>query len=129
MTQTPLTGRCLCGRSRWRADTAPLRSDHCHCDSCRRFSGSGFTSFACFPQDALHWTGDPPARYTSPKGATRCFCATCGSSLSWASPDCPGEIHIHAGSYADPETFRAESQSFPEERVSWSAIPDDLPES
>ena len=35
-TDTPVTGRCLCGDVRYQFTGAPVKVLHCHCDSCRR---------------------------------------------------------------------------------------------
>ncbi len=121
------TGRCLCGATRWQADAPPLWQDHCHCDSCRRFTGSGFTSFAGFAAAALRWTAADPARHTGPSGATRLFCARCGSSLAYLSPACAEEIHLHAGSYDRPELFTPAAHDHLDERMPWIRLADGLP--
>ncbi len=122
------SGFCLCGATRWQATAPPLWQDHCHCDSCRRFTGSGFTSFAGFSVAELRWTAAAPARWTGPRGATRFFCATCGSSLAYASPAAPGEIHLHAGSYDRPETFAPTAHDHAGERLPWLRLADGLPD-
>lgn len=123
-----ISGHCLCGAVRWRADAAPLWQDHCHCDSCRRFSGSGFTSFAGFAVGAVAWPAAAPARWTGPTGAVRLFCATCGASLAYQTPALPGEIHLHAGSYDRPQDFAPEGHDHSDERLSWIRLADGLPE-
>ena len=79
------TGRCVCGAVTY---TATLKSDDigvCHCGLCRRSSAGPFMAV-----DASAITfadGAPVTRYASSEWASRCFCATCGTSLAWISND------------------------------------------
>ena len=40
-----LSGHCLCGGVRFRTAGLVRASGHCHCESCRRTTGSAFASF------------------------------------------------------------------------------------
>lgn len=126
MTGFP-SGRCLCGAVRWQAGALPLWQDHCHCDSCRRFTGSGFASFAGFAAGAVVWSGAAPARWTGPTGAARLFCAACGSSLAYVPAGPAGEIHLHAGSYDQPDTFAPGAHDHADARLPWVVLADGLP--
>jgi hypothetical protein len=44
-----LSGGCLCGAVRYRVKAAP-RVHYCHCDMCRRATGSAFAVLACRPR-------------------------------------------------------------------------------
>jgi hypothetical protein len=74
-------GGCLCGAVRYRLAGSP--GVHCcHCDMCRRATGSAFAVLAWIPFERLFWTsGRPRYRRSSPL-AERGFCPECGSPLS-----------------------------------------------
>lgn len=122
----PITGHCLCGAVTFRADAAPLWQAHCHCESCRRATSSGFTSFLAIADGHWRWTGAEPALFRSSPGVERWFCATCGSQMAYRSDRAPGEMHFYAASLDDPETFAPALHDFWSERLSWVRIEDGL---
>ncbi|PLB53861.1 DUF636 domain protein [Aspergillus steynii IBT 23096] len=90
MTDRSLTGACLCGNITYRID---LPSDQpappiilCHCTSCKRYTGSGFSSNIVIPLSALHFLTGTPKLYMSPSEVNglirRQFCGDCGSPLT-----------------------------------------------
>lgn len=118
-----LTGGCLCGRVRYRADGDPNWVAYCHCRSCRRATGAPVTAYAGYPQDRVSFTEGAPQFYASSPGVQRGFCPQCGTPLTFAGQAWPGELHIHLGSLDDPEALVPEREGFAEERVSWVKSP------
>lgn len=82
------TGRCLCGDLAYAAsaDLAPVV--HCHCGFCRRAHGAPFTTIGFLPASALAWrpSSAEPARFTTPAGNVRYFCARCSAPLYNTTP-------------------------------------------
>jgi len=76
------TGKCLCGAVTFEADVAP-HFHACHCDMCRRWSGSPLMAAMAGPDVAFR--GGEVRRYRSSKIAERGFCPTCGSHLFYFS--------------------------------------------
>src|SRR5271169_4888789 len=66
-----LEGGCLCGAVRYRSDAEPVMQVVCHCETCRKNSGSAFSMNVAVPQDRL--------RIESGKAFYRFFCGDCGS--------------------------------------------------
>lgn len=126
MTQ-PLTGRCLCGAITYRADAPPLWQMHCHCESCRRATGSAFASFLGLQDGTWAWTRGDPAAYPSSPGTERLFCPRCGTPLAYRSTRFPGETHIHAGTLDHPDRFHPSAHVHMAESQSWADIHDHLP--
>lgn len=81
---TELTGQCLCGDIKYRLDGAVIKTNACHCQQCRRWSGHYWPT-ADIDQDELVIThgAESIAWYESSKEAERGFCIVCGSSLFW----------------------------------------------
>lgn len=120
-------GGCLCGNVRFRADNAPKWVGHCHCNSCRKFTGSAFATYAGYPTDAVTQTGKAPAQHHSSEGVTRSFCGDCGSPISYEGERWPGEIHLMVCAFDDPNAFEPQGHVYWAERVPWLALDDDLP--
>ena len=100
------SGGCLCGAVRFTAKD--LRRDYgaCHCEMCRRWTGSVFLGITV-PEGALTWEGSENIRrYQSSAWAERDFCRTCGSSLYYRLPGGDGKaefLSLAAGTLDDLE--------------------------
>lgn len=123
----PITGHCLCGAVGYSADAAPLWQAHCHCESCRRATSSGFTSFFAIADGHWRWTGAQPATFRSSPGVERQFCATCGSPMAYRSTAAQGETHFLAATLSAPETFAPTHHDFWSEHLPWIVLADGLP--
>ena len=124
----PIAGHCLCGRTAYRAEAAPLWQIHCHCESCRRATASGFTSFFAIADGFWRWTGEEPALYRSSPGVERRFCAQCGTQMAYRTVSAPGEIHFYAATLENPELYRPTSHDQGAERLPWVVLCDGLPQ-
>jgi hypothetical protein len=89
-----ITGRCYCGRVRYRASGPPKFQGNCHCKNCRRAAGA----------QAVAW---------------RTFWTACGTSLTFETPKRPKDIDITTGSLDHPERFPPNRDFFVEERIPW----------
>ena len=81
-----IEGGCLCGAIRYRSDAEPLMQVVCHCETCRKNSGSAFSMNVAVPQDTLRIESGSPRRYEDHSGVSgkafyRFFCGDCGSPL------------------------------------------------
>lgn len=121
-----IEGGCLCGKIRYRANTAPTHVSHCHCDMCRRATGAVAFTAACFDRTAVTWEG-APARYDSSDIAYREFCPDCGSTLTFNFRENLDRIYIAVGSLDKPDDFPAEHHSWLNDKIAWLHLDDDLP--
>lgn len=121
------TGHCLCGAVRFAYQGDGTWSGHCHCESCRRQTGSAFTSFVGVTDGDWAWTGAAPATYVSSPGVRRRFCATCGAPVAFEADKYPGMIHFFAALLDDPAVFKPESHVNSAERLPWIVLADGLP--
>ncbi|WP_390890616.1 GFA family protein [Rhizobium laguerreae] len=69
------TGGCLCGRVRYEVRGEPYVSGLCHCATCRKLTGSAYSSTANWHQPQFHMTGEVQTY------ERRQFCSLCGSRL------------------------------------------------
>lgn len=105
-----VTGGCLCGKVRFRAEGAPDRVGLCHCLGCRKHHGAVFYAAAVFVREAVTVTGNT-ADYEG-----RHFCPTCGSSVFAVSGD---EIELHLGALDEPSIFQPDYELWCSRRESW----------
>lgn len=74
-----INGHCMCGAVTVSVAKLEGQMNACHCEMCRRWTGSAFV--------ALHGTSDdvtftgPVKTFASSEWATRGWCDTCGSTL------------------------------------------------
>ncbi|MCB9669888.1 MAG: GFA family protein [Alphaproteobacteria bacterium] len=75
------TGRCMCGAVTFEIDG--LREDFgaCHCEMCRRWTGSAFLGISV-PHTDIRFTGlDRVKKLQSSAWAERAWCDACGTGL------------------------------------------------
>ena len=126
---TVRAGGCLCGEVRYEAEGEPLWAAHCHCASCRRATGAPMATWAGFRRGDVRWTAAKPESYRSSPGAERCFCASCGTPLSYESARWADETHILAATLDDPEAVTPERHVYWAEHLSWMESAGTLPKS
>lgn len=129
MSDQHLSGHCYCGAVKFEIDGESDWVGHCHCESCRRHSGSVMTTFAGFRPEQVNFTAAMPNRFTTEDGVTRSFCGRCGSPVAYELESRPDEIHLQLGLFDDLERLVPQDHSFLGEKVSWLHVDEHLPES
>ena len=129
MSETTMSGHCYCGAVKFEVSGKSEWIGHCHCESCRRQTGSVMTTFAGFDEDQVIFTGAMPNRYSTDDGVTRSFCGQCGSPVAYQSVGQAGKIHLQLGLFDDLEPLAPQDHSFLNEKVSWLHADEHLPAS
>ncbi len=121
------TGRCMCGAIRYTV-RGPLRAGTvCHCDECRRQTGSFWHATAAYEDTVeIDDAENQLAWYRSSDHARRGFCKRCGSSLFF-DPDGAERLAISMGSLDKPTGVELARHIFIEEKGDYYEIPDDIP--
>ena len=119
-------GGCACGALQYEVKNSPFSAVHCHCESCRRITGSPMTSYFGVGRAQVTWNG---ARrfYNSSSGVTRGFCDQCGTPMHYISTCWPGEVHLFAATLEDPTLYQPTAHVHWAERVPWLILDDGLP--
>ncbi len=103
------TGGCLCGSVRFEADAVPDTFIICHCELCRRWTGSALLG-VIVPNANLHWTGtEHIAERHSTGWGKRAWCKVCGSPLylqSTVEDDEEDQTEIPLGLFDDASGLR-----------------------
>lgn len=108
------TGHCFCGAVRISLSALAHELGACHCEMCRRWTGSAFLTLAV-PEAALRIEGaDHVRHYASSPWAERCFCDTCGSTLWYrlTGAGMPRDHYIAAGLLDDLSGMRLAHEIF-----------------
>jgi len=121
------TGHCLCGAIQYEYSGEPTLVVHCHCESCRRHTGSPVATFVLVPRTALRITGGQPREFASSPGVRRSFCETCGSPIYYHTDRRPEIIDLFAGTLSDPSTLAPQLHVHTAEQLPWFELLDDLP--
>lgn len=126
-----VTGGCLCGYVRYEFTGEPEGATYCHCDDCRRTTGSAFNVGVRMRGESLVISSGGVKAYTktadSGNSITREFCPGCGSPLFTRSPIHPDHVFVKAGSLDNPSVVRPVDQIWASRKVPWSDIDPDLP--
>lgn len=124
------SGGCLCGAVRYTCGGEPVMAGHCHCEDCRRSSGTGHSSHLAVPEESLSLTGEVTG-YVRPAGSgnlvTRAFCPACGAPVFSSNAGMPGMVFLRASSLDDLEVFQPQMHVYTCRAASWDRPTPGLP--
>ena len=125
MADLPLRGACNCEAVRYEVGEELLGALFCHCERCRRRTGTAFSAVALAAPGSFRLTsGEPTAWDPGDGGWTKHFCGTCGSHLFVTDPD--GRLTgVHLGSLDGDPGVRPGAHQFTDEAPAWAPVADD----
>ncbi|MGL5082159.1 MAG: GFA family protein [Microcoleaceae cyanobacterium] len=127
-TQTkPYAGGCFCSNIRYQILSEPVWVGHCHCNICRRFSGSAFATIAFFPKTQATFQGEL-SWFRSSEHGERGFCPNCGVHVAYRDANWPDLIEVTLGSLDDPNAVDPQENIWVSDRLQWLHLNDGLPE-
>ena len=129
-----IRGSCLCGGVKFEITHAVGPFELCHCNRCRKVTGSAFFSGLGVLREDLHFlhgrelisTFELPVREAPPAYRTA-FCSICGSPVPNPDDDSPW-LEIPAGLLDDDPIIRPDRHIFVELKSPWYPITDALPQ-
>jgi hypothetical protein len=128
-----IRGSCLCGGVTFEIDRACGPAEYCHCNRCRKVSGSSsLLTIRVETKDFRFLTGRElvksyaaPILYRPP-AYTSTFCSNCGSPVPPPSPE-GDSFEIAAGAFDDDPGIRPDKHIFVEFIPPWDTPGADLP--
>lgn len=124
------SGSCLCGKIQYSVDGELSDFGYCHCNSCRKASGSAHAANAA--AETRGFTLEDPEgvlrEYESMPGKFRAFCSNCGSPLYAYLRDKQEIVRIRLGSLDTPFHKKARAHTFVGEKAEWEVIEGELPQ-
>jgi ubiquinone/menaquinone biosynthesis C-methylase UbiE len=129
-----LTGSCACGAISWTSTSAPTLANNCHCETCRKISGSPYITFLHLPASDVTFTPSLSSlqvkTYTASPHAERTFCRECGSTLTFKYHLMPDVIGVAIGTVDEGKSTASlkgigRKHIWVSRKPEWYNIPDD----
>ena len=118
----PMGGSCQCGNIRYQVTGDPLVAIACHCNDCRKLSGSAFSTVLVVKAEDLTVEGTLKLWERATDTGRRShayFCPDCGNRIYHQDPDKPHIIRIRSGSLDQREIPEPLIHVFAERTQSW----------
>lgn len=124
--KTALTGRCACGRLRFRMQGPPIVVHACHCRNCQRETGSAFAVNVMVETERLTLEGEGAGEPLSSDGVRRCN--ACGTRF-WGHVAAlgPGLAFVKAGVFDDPAHLAPDVHCYTRSKHPWVVLPTGVP--
>lgn len=120
-----ITGGCLCGNVRYKADTDLIYTCVCHCHNCQKASGSAFSIVVAVSEQTLNVQGELKTYEDiadSGRLNYRSFCPTCGSRVMDKSEAAPGMLMIQVGTLDDTTRVKPAVQIYCDSAQPWVSL-------
>jgi hypothetical protein len=132
MTEQPQErqAECHCGQLKVIATGEPERVYLCHCEACRRRTGTAFHFGATYLKERVQLEGERKVFARDADSGYRIrfhFCPHCGSNLYWEGDRNPAVCGVAVGAF-DVDAFPPPSDSIWEESIyPWLGLPPEIP--
>jgi hypothetical protein len=127
---TKITGGCLCGAIRYEIDGEPFRIANCHCDDCRKATGSAYATNLFFKEEQIKILQGTPKKFEhladSHNTMIKEFCSDCGSQVFGSGANRPGVKNIKVGSIDDARFVKPQVNLYTAHALSCSYIDDEI---
>ena len=125
-----MQGSCHCGKVRYESAGKVIRMANCHCDDCRKITGSPFGTAILVESSGFKVTqgeGELTA-YPSSPGKARNFCKHCGTHLFSRMQARPEVVIVRAGTVDSGLEARPQMHIWVKAKAPWYDILDALPQ-
>ncbi|MBL4907493.1 MAG: GFA family protein [Sneathiella sp.] len=116
-----ISGECLCSEVMYEIENTFSRFFLCHCEQCRRISGSAFAANLFGDPAQFKWLdGEEKVRTFKllNRDITKAFCKNCGSGVPFFNTHQTAVI-VPAGSLNAEPHFSAQDKIFMNEQTDW----------
>ncbi len=116
-----LTGGCCCGRVQFEVKDAFATFFFCHCEQCRKLTGSAHAANLFTAPENITWLHgqEHTRRYDHPtRFFSKVFCLDCGSALPYLSQR-GNTLIVPAGSLNEEPTQPVNARIFCKEQTQW----------
>lgn len=122
-----LRGGCFCRAVRYEVDAEPTNRTICHCTMCRHAAGAPFVAWFSAPPGSFRVVSGEPVTFKSSEHATRTFCGSCGTPLTFQSTRTPEDIDVTTCSLDEPDQASPHDHTFARSKLSWVEVSGGLP--
>ena len=123
------SGKCLCGNVSYQCHSEPKAIFNCHCEDCRRATGSVFGTNLFVPEAEVEISGEVSSySHISDSGSTmtKRFCPNCGSLLFGSNSAKPNVVSIRAGTVDQLALIKPQINLFMDKKVPSTSIDKNL---
>ena len=123
------SGKCLCGKITYKCDAEPKAIFNCHCEDCRRATGSVFGTNLFVPEEKVEIFGEVSSYcHTSDRGSamTKLFCNNCGSLLFGKNSAKINVLSIRAGTVDQVDLIKPAVNIFMDSKIPSTSIDKNL---
>ena len=124
------TGSCLCKAVTYRSNTDPLMIINCHCENCRRVTGSVFGTNSFVPEDQLQFDGELTTfshEADSRNTMIKQFCTKCGTQPFGISSGRHNVVTVRAGTVDNLNIIKPNMNVFTDSMVPSTQLDPNLP--
>ena len=117
---------CCCGACTFEVEGEPTLNAVCHCNNCKKRTGSAFGWSAYFPDERIHARRGALQVYqlTGDNRGKRWFCPTCGTTMIWdGGAFMPGQTGFAGGCFADTPLGEPNFTASEASRCAWIELP------
>jgi hypothetical protein len=128
-SSSKFTGRCMCNAVTYEVTGSPVIVAQCHCDECRRLSGTGHSIGAMFAKEQVVLTGElSEFKYNSDMGSevTKAFCGICGSPIYGTNTRSPDHLTLTLGSIDDAKDLEIQVVIFERDKKHCDQLGEDV---
>jgi hypothetical protein len=122
-----LKGSCRCGAVQYTISADPIFTGICHCTSCRKSTGSAYSTVMGVPTAAVTVTGSTTQFddiADSGQARHRNFCPVCGSTITQTADVMQGMTMIGVGTLDDSTAVKPAMQIYCDSALEWAKVPD-----
>jgi len=123
------SGKCLCGNVSYQCHSEPKAIFNCHCEDCRRATGSVFGTNLFVSESEVEISGEVSSySHISDSGSTmtKRFCSNCGSLLFGSNSAQPNVVSIRAGTVDQLALIKPQINLFMDKKVPSTSIDENL---
>lgn len=123
------SGKCLCGNVSYQCHSEPKAIFNCHCEDCRRATGSVFGTNLFVSESEVEISGEVSSySHISDSGSTmtKRFCPNCGSLLFGSNSAKPNVVSIRAGTVDQLALIKPQINLFMDKKVPSTSIDENL---
>ena len=123
------SGKCLCGKVTYKCHVEPKAIFNCHCEDCRRATGSVFGTNLFVPEEEVIISGKLSSyshKSDSGSNMTKLFCINCGSLMFGRNSIKKNILSIRAGTVNQLDLIKPQVNVFMDSKVPSTSIDENI---
>jgi len=118
-------GGCSCGSVRFELDARPLWVLACHCNACKKRTGSAYGISVMAERSSVRLQGEPKAfirKGDSGKDVRYEFCPHCGTTIRWMVAAMPNLQGFAGGAFDNFQVLSPIAEMYTADAAQWALL-------